>query len=268
MVKIKLPKAPKIPLPKIPTPKEILKEADKAFDGVVGAVAKPIKDVASELSNVEQRVKDVIGDATERLGGEGARALVEDIMRVARPLTYSHAEAVVESVEEFLKTGNLEALNPLATLVAGEMRMVRDTYWDRAHPIDGAVRAAMPAELQVATEKARFISMVEVQAELPIPTFAINHLNRASAIVAIDLIFFKDVPDAETQEGGHYWAHELWHVMQYNEWGVDGFVRRYLGNEFGFRGKGSQANAIEEDADRLACRFFRIPNPRYIGVCP
>jgi hypothetical protein len=268
MVKMKLPKAPKVRLPKIPTPKKILKEADKAFDGVVEAVAKPIKDGARELSKVEQRVKDAIGDASERLGGEGARALVEDIVRVAKPLTYSHFEAMVESVEEFLKTGNLEALNPLATLVAGEMRMARDAYWDRARPIDGAVRALMPAELQVAIDKARFISMAEVQAELPIPTFAINHLKRASAMVAIDLIFFKNVPDAETEEGRHYWAHELWHVMQYSKWGVDEFVRRYLGNEFGFRGKGSQANAIEEEADRVACRFFRISNPRYIRACP
>jgi hypothetical protein len=76
------------------------------------------------------------------------------------------------------------------------------------------------------------------------------------------------VPDAETEEGRHYWAHELWHVMQYKRWGVDGFVRRYLGNEFGFRGRGSQANAIEEEADRVACRYFPISSPRYIRACP
>ncbi|KAB0503056.1 eCIS core domain-containing protein [Pseudomonas moorei] len=45
------------------------------------------------------------------------------------------------------------------------------------------------------------------------------------AVTLIDIILFRDAQDAE--QNFALWAHELKHVQQYQEWGVDGFAQRY-----------------------------------------
>jgi hypothetical protein len=39
------------------------------------------------------------------------------------------------------------------------------------------------------------------------------------------VVVFRDAQAAA--EDPVLWAHELWHVQQYREWGSDGFARRY-----------------------------------------
>jgi hypothetical protein len=45
------------------------------------------------------------------------------------------------------------------------------------------------------------------------------------AVTLIDIILFRDAQTAE--ENVALWAHELKHVQQYQEWGVEGFAQRY-----------------------------------------
>lgn len=45
------------------------------------------------------------------------------------------------------------------------------------------------------------------------------------AVTLIDVVVFRDAQAAA--EDPVLWAHELWHVQQYREWGSDGFARRY-----------------------------------------
>lgn len=45
------------------------------------------------------------------------------------------------------------------------------------------------------------------------------------AVTLIDVVVFRDAQAAA--EEPVLWAHELWHVQQYREWGSDGFARRY-----------------------------------------
>lgn len=45
------------------------------------------------------------------------------------------------------------------------------------------------------------------------------------AVTLIDIILFRDAQTAE--ENIALWAHELKHVQQYQEWGVEGFAQRY-----------------------------------------
>ena len=45
------------------------------------------------------------------------------------------------------------------------------------------------------------------------------------AVTLIDIIIFRDARDAEQNIA--LWAHELKHVQQYQEWGVEGFAQRY-----------------------------------------
>ncbi|WP_433735910.1 eCIS core domain-containing protein [Pseudomonas putida] len=45
------------------------------------------------------------------------------------------------------------------------------------------------------------------------------------AVTLIDIILFRDAQSAEQNVA--LWAHELKHVQQYQEWGVEGFAQRY-----------------------------------------
>lgn len=48
------------------------------------------------------------------------------------------------------------------------------------------------------------------------------------AVTLVDVIVFRSEEDA--QKDVALWAHELWHVKQYQEWGVQGFATRYSEN--------------------------------------
>ncbi|MDU4252260.1 DUF4157 domain-containing protein [Pseudomonas sp.] len=65
-------------------------------------------------------------------------------------------------------------------------------------------------------------------------TGALDELNAAQtimqnpdteAVTLVDVIVFRSEDDA--QKDVALWAHELWHVKQYQEWGVQGFATRY-----------------------------------------
>jgi hypothetical protein len=61
--------------------------------------------------------------------------------------------------------------------------------------------------------------------ELSLPQNVIR-FGEVPAMVVDDVIVFEDAQVA--LEDPKLWAHELKHVMQFSEWGVDGFAVRYL----------------------------------------
>lgn len=48
------------------------------------------------------------------------------------------------------------------------------------------------------------------------------------AVTLVDVVVFRDAQAAA--EDSVLWAHELWHVQQYHEWGTSGFAERYTRN--------------------------------------
>lgn len=66
------------------------------------------------------------------------------------------------------------------------------------------------------------------------------HYGDAAAVTLIDVIVFKKATDAYNNTT--LWAHELKHVQQFHEWGVAGFVRRYLED---WNGVEDEAHAAE-----------------------
>lgn len=48
------------------------------------------------------------------------------------------------------------------------------------------------------------------------------------AVTLVDVVVFRDAQAAV--EDSVLWAHELWHVQQYREWGTSGFAERYTRN--------------------------------------
>ncbi|QAY88689.1 DUF4157 domain-containing protein [Pseudomonas sp. ACM7] len=66
------------------------------------------------------------------------------------------------------------------------------------------------------------------------------------AVTLIDIILFRDAQTA--QQDVALWAHELKHVQQYQEWGVEGFARRYTQD---FNAVEAPAYAIQAEVRRL-----------------
>ena len=66
------------------------------------------------------------------------------------------------------------------------------------------------------------------------------------AVTLIDVILFRDAESAE--ENVMLWAHELKHVQQYQEWGVEGFARRYT----------QDFNAVEAPAYAIQAEVRRV----------
>lgn len=66
------------------------------------------------------------------------------------------------------------------------------------------------------------------------------------AVTLIDIIVFRSASDAENNVA--LWAHELKHVQQYQEWGVDGFAQRYT----------QDFNAVEAPAYEIQTTVSRV----------
>lgn len=81
----------------------------------------------------------------------------------------------------------------------------------------------------------------------------------APAITLDDVILFASPADATDPK---LWAHELYHVIQYRDWGVDGFAARYLADHA----------AVERDAWEFRWQFMkatdRIPPPSAASSAP
>jgi hypothetical protein len=65
------------------------------------------------------------------------------------------------------------------------------------------------------------------------------------AVTLIDIILFRDAQTAEQNVA--LWAHELKHVQQFQEWGVQGFAQRYTQD---FNAVEAPAYAVQDEVRR------------------
>lgn len=200
---------------------------------------------------------------TDRIGGETAADILADLRRVLQPVPIEQASAILKGVQLFIETGNIDALNPLAILIAAELVSARNQLWAGAAPIPDNVKAVLPAELIGRAGACRYVDIDAVSGNTSLPKIAIDHLKRAKAVCLVDLIVFQVVPGVDSQDDKHYWSHEIYHAQQYAHWGTQKFVTKYVANEMA-----GGLNPIEEDADVYACSFFPGASPAYIGTCP
>lgn len=235
---------------------EALRDAAKSYVDPAIAAA----DVAAQVSATGEALA---GRLASRIGGPKAEDFVADVMRLLQPYPLADVAAALRGIQLFIETGNLDALNPLAIVVAGEIAHARNTLWDKAREIPAEVINSLPEELQRRGRVCRYMEAGAVPGNTKLPKIAIDHLGKADAICLIDLIVFRTVPGAATDDDKFYWSHELYHAQQYADWGLEKFAAKYVAEELG-----GGLNEIEEDADRYACHFFPSAHPRYIGVCP
>ena len=142
----------------------------------------------------------------------------------------------------------------LAPLLASWIEAERDAAKERGvKPIPPSIRAAL--EGYVPNPVLDRVRWREGASELSLPQNMIR-FGHASAVTLDDVIVFEE--HSEALEDPKFWAHEIKHVMQFEEWGVQGFATRYLSNY----------NAVENEAYEFRWQFMKqtglipkVPSP-------
>jgi hypothetical protein len=139
-------------------------------------------------------------------------------------------------------------LNPLvveslAPWLAGWIAAARDAAKAQGvEPIPAAIRAALAGYVPEPTLDG--VRWRQGGSELSLPQNVIR-FGHVPAMTLDDVIVFQDRRTA--LEDPKLWAHELKHVMQFAEWGVEGFATRYL----------RDYEAVEHDAAEFRWQFMK-----------
>jgi hypothetical protein len=131
----------------------------------------------------------------------------------------------------------------LAPLLASWIALERDAAKEQGvEPIPAAIRAVL--EGYVPERVLDRVRWREGASELSMPQNVIR-FGHASAVTLDDVIVFQTGTTAV--EDPKFWAHEIKHVMQFEEWGVEGFATRYL----------SDYEAVENEAQEFRWQFMK-----------
>jgi len=131
----------------------------------------------------------------------------------------------------------------LAPLLASWIESERDAAKAQGvEPIPPAIRAALKGYVpEPILDRVRWR---EGASEISLPQNMIR-FGHANAVTLDDVIVFEE--GATALEDPRFWAHELKHVMQFEEWGVEGFATRYL----------SDSQAVEYEASEYRWQFMK-----------
>jgi hypothetical protein len=155
----------------------------------------------------------------------------------ARPALYDRAAGFAGG---FVQVQAQSGAGVVGKTFASALTRSRDAARAESRPMPPEIRQALapfyPAGM---LDKVRFA--VGDYSPDGLAGFAIRH-GRAAAVTLVDTVVFKDERYVNNIA---LWAHELHHVEQYAEWGVDGFASRYA---FGWR---SVEQAATDRADEV-----------------
>ena len=131
----------------------------------------------------------------------------------------------------------------LAPLLASWIESERDAAKAQGvEPIPPEIRAALEGYVpETILDRVRWR---EGASEISLPQSMIR-FGHATAVTLDDVIVFEE--GATALEDPRFWAHEIKHVMQFEEWGVEGFATRYL----------SDSQAVENEASEYRWQFMK-----------
>ena len=153
------------------------------------------------------------------------------------------AVSAQETAERPVPPSSPLVVESLAPLLAAWITASRDSA--RAQDVESipaAIRAALAGYVpEHVLDRVRWL---EAGDELSLPQNVIR-FGHVPAMTLDDVVVFQERRAA--LEDPKLWAHELKHVMQFEEWGVDGFARRYL----------ADYEAVESEAAEFRWQFMK-----------
>jgi hypothetical protein len=183
--------------------------------------------VAAGSAAAQGTVTDSVLDSLAKAGGETAAAL----------------ERAFDALDPAFR-------GALAPVLAAWIRNARNAALDHgAAEIPRDIRSALtgyvPAEILDAARWRVDDTVFSLEQSL-------FRLGYTQAVTLDNVIVFAKLEHVSDPE---LWAHELFHVMQYRDWGVDGFVERYL----------EDYETVEGEAAKFRWRWARaagrVPQP-------
>lgn len=158
--------------------------------------------------------------------------------------------AIPQMIQNLPKDVGQALLNPAAPVVATSIRFSRGQALNRGvQPIPGNIRQALspyfPAQI---LDKARWTTAGGISLDGALK----NWFNQEGAITLDEVIAFSSTQQASDVE---LWAHELTHVLQYSQMGVETFAFQYTFNW----------NGLESQARDNASRIIASINSTQLG---
>lgn len=140
--------------------------------------------------------------------------------------------------------GALQGENPLyvtGTPLAAAIRAAKETHEGASKPLPDDVKAGLRYVFSgYILDRARY---TVGKVDITLPNFigqGAKFLGNGYAVVVDNVIVFNETPPSFAQNP-HWWGHEVAHVKQYSEMGIERFAFEYLR---------SRSLSIEQDADR------------------
>lgn len=215
----------------------------QAFSDFVKNNGNTIVTVVDKARTVSNTAEMPLSNAVQAVGGKYgtiAYEILSGTQRYQREFVFSAADGAANI---------LQGQDPLAALalpLAAAIRDARSKFYNESKPLpDKLIQLLAPVLPMPLLHRARY-AKGELKIALP---YIINSEKKmfenepTHAVTVDDIIVFSNVPGCETESDVVWWAHELHHVHQFSQWGVDQFAFNYLKHSGRVE---SEANHAEE----------------------
>jgi len=249
----------------ITAPTEVLINTGKVATGNADAseIYKPIQQAVRQTGNTAVSTSEVISEPqkffmqkaqefSKSVGGSTGE-FIFDVGTFSQRYYNELAQSGVYGIN-----GVLQGQNPFqisAIPLAAAIRAANERYKSSAKPLPSDVKEALRPYFRANTlENARYIVG---NVEITLPNFIGQGQkffgNDAYAVTVGNIIVFNNSPGSYSQNA-HWWAHEITHVEQYENLGIESFAYKYL-KDFG--------SSIEKEAINRANSIVGNNNPQF-----
>lgn len=246
---------------------QFVQEVGKAVAFVLDAAALIGYTLDAFVAQLEGLVVSALGKAVPAEAAKWISTisyLVHTYQRAQPPL----GPAFLQALGNALRSGQLpDVAMVLGPAMADSIREANKQAWPKALPLPSHIVALVKPHLdRNATEYVRETVRYTVLNYVDDRDFFYiwSHFKDGVSAIAVErTIVFVDVPDFQDRCDVFTCVHEIKHMLQFRELGVDEFTRRYLHD----KARGTTV-ALEVEADKWACRIVPGCKPGYIGRCP
>lgn len=166
-------------------------------------------------------------NTTRAVAGKGAAEVVDNVMV---PRRWMNALGLSASQYASMVVKGQDPKMLLAVPLATAIRAARDQHYPTAKPLPQYIKNRFKGFYpKKVLDTARYtVGQIELTLANALNEGTKLRTGRANANVMGDVIIFGKQPATNNDDDLFWWAHELHHVQQYSEWGIDKFAYIYL----------------------------------------